>query len=59
MNWVFDIIKEEMKKRFTGSIQIHFFKGGIANITKVESIKPPKKTSIKRSAPCPASGGRS
>lgn len=43
MQWIFAIIKDTMKDRFTGSIQIHFFKGGIANITKLETIKPPNK----------------
>ena len=33
------IIKEWIDSRKTGSIQINFFKGGIANLVKKESIK--------------------
>lgn len=42
MKWIIDIIQLAIKEGFTGNIQINFFRGGIANITKTESIKPPE-----------------
>lgn len=41
MNWIISLIKDLMDKKFTGNIQINFQFGGITNINKVESIKPP------------------
>lgn len=41
MNWINDIIQRLIADKFTGNIQINFFKGGITNVTRVESIKPP------------------
>lgn len=43
MDWIFDIIKKAFEEKFTGSIQINFFKGGVSNINKNESIKSPKQ----------------
>lgn len=42
MNWIFDIIRMLIKEKFTGSLQINFFQGGIGNVNKIESMKPPK-----------------
>jgi len=42
MRWIIDIIKSLREKKFTGSIQINFFKGSISNVMKHESMKPPK-----------------
>jgi len=41
MNWLFDILNSKIKAKFTGSIRINFFNGGISNINVEESIKPP------------------
>lgn len=41
MEWLTDIIGKAIGDKFTGSIQINFFSGGITNINKSESIKPP------------------
>lgn len=38
-----DIIREWVDSRKTGSITINFFKGGIANLIKKESIKLTQK----------------
>lgn len=43
MRWVFDLIKELARNKYTGKIEINFFQGGISNINKFESIKPPKE----------------
>lgn len=40
LKWIFDIIRKLVDNKFTGSIQINFFKGGISNINKNESLKP-------------------
>lgn len=39
MRALFDLIKDLIASKFTGNIQINFFKGGIVNINKSESIK--------------------
>jgi hypothetical protein len=41
MSWVINLIQQLSSSNFTGSIEIHFFKGGIATINKHESLKPP------------------
>ena len=41
MTWLFAIITSLVEKKFTGSLQINFFKGGISNVSKNESLKPP------------------
>ena len=48
MEWLTDILKKAKDDKFTGSIQINFFSGGVTNINKSESIKPPNnwKTEI-------------
>jgi hypothetical protein len=40
MEWLFNLIKDLIDKKFTGSVKINFFQGGISNINKEESIKP-------------------
>jgi hypothetical protein len=43
MDWIFTFIKDLIASEFTGKIEINFFKGGVGNINKSESIKPPVK----------------
>jgi len=43
MQWIVDIISRAIKEGFTGNIQINFFRGGIGNVTKTESIAPPQQ----------------
>lgn len=40
LDWVFNLIKDLVKNRFTGNIQINFHLGGITNVNKSESFKP-------------------
>lgn len=42
MRWIIDIIKSLIDMKYTGSIQINFYKGSISNVMKNESLKPPK-----------------
>jgi len=42
--WVFEFLNKLMKERFTGNVQINFQFGGISNLNKNESIKPPEST---------------
>jgi len=37
--WVTDLLAEWIAKQKTGSLTINFFRGGITNVTKNESIK--------------------
>lgn len=39
--WAKNILDELANKSFTGKIEINFFSGGISNINKFESMKPP------------------
>lgn len=41
LNWLNDIIKSAVEKKFNGNIQINFFKGGVTKVTKQEVIQPP------------------
>jgi hypothetical protein len=43
LKWLFDLIADLRKNRFTGYLKINFFKGGITNVNKDESLKPPKE----------------
>ena len=44
IRWLINFLTKLVEEKFTGSIQINFFGGGISNINKNESIKPqPKK----------------
>jgi len=40
MTWLINFIRDLITKRFTGKLEINFFKGGVANINKTESFKP-------------------
>lgn len=42
MKWLFDMIDRIAGEKFTGSITINFYLGGITNVTKTESFKPSK-----------------
>lgn len=42
MRWIIDTIKLLIDEKFTGSLQINFFKGSISNVMKNQSMKPPK-----------------
>jgi hypothetical protein len=44
---LFELIANLRKNRFTGYLKINFFKGGIANVNKEESIKPPEEETKK------------
>ena len=39
--WVADRLREELPPRFTGSIQMNCFEGGVGNITMTWSRKAP------------------
>lgn len=39
--WAFEIIKKAFSEKFYGSITINFYGGGITNIERNESLKPP------------------
>lgn len=43
LNWINNEVKEAILKRFTGSIQINFYEGGLVNINVNQSKKPPKQ----------------
>jgi hypothetical protein len=47
LKWLYDLIADLRKRRFTGNLRINFFKGGIANVNKEESIKPPDEEAKK------------
>ncbi len=48
MNWLFELIQKLVKSKFTGNLKINFFKGGVTNVNKDESIVPPKEESKKQ-----------
>ena len=43
MKWLFELITNLIRNRFTGSLRINFFKGGITNVNKDESMRPPEE----------------
>lgn len=47
MKWLFNFITNLVRNKFTGNLKINFFKGGITNVNKDESIVPPKEESEK------------
>ena len=47
MKWLLELITNLIKDRFTGSLSVNFFNGGITNVNKRESIKPPKEDTQK------------
>lgn len=40
MRWIIELIETLCSSGYTGKIEINFFKGGITNVNKFESIKP-------------------
>ena len=40
MAWLVGILTQAIEGKFTGKIEINFFKGGIANVVRSESLKP-------------------
>ena len=48
LTWLFGVIKNLMNNEFTGNLKINFFKGGITNLNKEESIVPPDEDSKKQ-----------
>lgn len=46
MKWLADLINSAISSKFYGSIQINFNGGGITNVVKTESIKPPKEVEV-------------
>lgn len=47
MKWLFNLIGDLKKRKFTGYLRINFFKGGVTNLNKEESIEPPKEENKK------------
>ena len=43
IKWVLEEIIDCAKTSFTGNLQINYFKGGVSNINKTESIKKPNE----------------
>ena len=43
IKWVLMEIIDCAKAGFTGNLQINYFKGGVSNINKTESIKKPNE----------------
>ena len=41
IQWPKILIEELAEKKFTGRLEINFFDGGIADINKIERLKPP------------------
>lgn len=41
IDWLLNLISDKLKKKFTGTIKINAFQGGITNVIIEESIKPP------------------
>jgi len=41
--WVVQVM-QELPPRFTGYVQINCVEGGVANVTKLETFRPAKKT---------------
>lgn len=41
MSWLIEYLTPLIVGKFTGNIQINFFMGGVTNVVKTESIKPP------------------
>lgn len=39
--WAQAELKNAIENKFTGKIEFNFFQGGISNMNKLESIKPP------------------
>lgn len=44
MNWAIQIIRDLVAQKYSGKIEINFQFGGITNINKFESLKPPKES---------------
>lgn len=42
MDWIVFIIKECVKNKFSGSIRVNFYLGGVTGLTKEETFKPPQ-----------------
>ena len=40
IDWVVNLIRELASGGYTGKLEVNFFKGGVSNINKTESIKP-------------------
>lgn len=45
LTWIMDFLKQclEHSPNFTGSLEINFFNGGLANINKKQSFKKPER----------------
>jgi hypothetical protein len=41
MEWLITVITKAIEGKFTGSIKIDFFNGGVANVSVNETLKPP------------------
>ena len=45
LKWLSTVIESLIKNKFTGNLRINFFKGGITNLNKEESMVPPDEVS--------------
>jgi len=41
MKWLYELIESLVKQRFTGHLKVNFYEGGISNVNREQSIKPP------------------
>jgi len=44
--WIWELIKDLAKARFTGSLTINFSQGGITSLDKKERLAPPVKATL-------------
>lgn len=45
MDWILEILKEAIRNKFTGQIQINIANGGVSNVNRRpagDTLKPPK-----------------
>ena len=42
ISWVLDLIRYSAREKFSGNIQVNFQFGGVTNLSKTQTFKPPK-----------------
>lgn len=45
--WAKNLIEDAKDNKFTGRLEFNFFEGGVSNVNRFESIKPPAEKPIK------------
>ena len=40
-DWLVEMIEDALESGFCGKIEINMFKGGVTNVNRTESLKPP------------------